>query len=306
MTNGNHSQTSSEIRKQSLIIGGIVASALLIGSVALTTPSDSLAYEMNFFARAAKLFKNSDRATLGSQILAAGEQIAHSPTPDERSNAYARRAFLYVQQMSYGQALSDYGSAIAVPGISKEQRCRDYELRAIFFLSRMDIEAAESNFDSAVKVDPEDFDARYQRAWTRRYLGQWTDAISDFRKLLPQLPILLSHRRKIIEEATRNLDGRERQAAVAGNAVTDRKTIALIHKGLAEAFRGLHEYGASLRQYDLALRACPVNPDLFSGRARTYFAELDWRAGLQDLWKRTKLVFAYPRRQYSWPCITRG
>jgi tetratricopeptide (TPR) repeat protein len=182
-------------------------------------------------------------------------------------------------------------------------RYQNFVIRGNFLLLRADFAQAERDFDAALRMRPQDFDARFLHAWTKIPLKDPTIAVSEFSALLSQLPTVLAKRREYALQFIFAISKEQKQDISSALSVGDHQITARLYQGRGDAYRAFGNFIGAINDYDRALKQCPLNPELLARRARASFEQSHWMAAVDDLWARELLIFRHPTRRRSWPCI---
>ena len=283
---------------QALMVSALVATALILGTAIENHPSESLLKEREIFRSNNKTAFDRCPGPRGSAAhMACVDTINLNLAIDNeaRSEQLEFRAGAYYRMQRGDLALRDLNQALALKGVSRETLARNLMLRGAVELATRDASGAETDFTQAISLLPEDqrWSGYYNRGLARISLARSESAVPDFNvavagllKLRAQLPLAISRDDLLFSKA-------ERQELEASWMSSLARTIAYSYASRAMAYRAIGQYSKSIDDYDAAIKLAPRDPSLYSGRARTEFAMGNWRAGFDDFWTRTKLVFGW-------------
>ena len=119
--------------------------------------------------------RSQDRLTAATALLERVEQLPSFLT-DARVQIYSDRGWAYLHLKEYGQAMSDFNSALAL----KPDYAWVYGSRGLAYHLLKDYQRAIADFDRAIELNPQYTWSYEQRGRVYRKLGNYRRALEDF------------------------------------------------------------------------------------------------------------------------------
>lgn len=172
---------------------------------------------------------------------------------------------------------------IFFPGCQAKKRfdSRNYQTEAGEYLEKKEIDRALSKFDDAIKADPSDYLAYYNRAWTNLlYKYNIDKAMADVEKSLELNPIHANS--YLLEGDIYKFRNQFKEAINAYNKAAELEPgNPLSYRGKSELYLHMGKYKLALVEINRAIKIDPISQD-YLDRGRIYHKMRKYELALND------------------------
>jgi tetratricopeptide (TPR) repeat protein len=182
-------------------------------------------------------------------------------TPENRAVAYSNRGTIWLSKKDYDRAVSDYDEAIKLDPNNPLPRYN----RGTLWLQTERYDRAISDLDYAISLNPENFEYYNNRGRSYFLKGDYNRAIVDYNEVIRLRPTYAGGYTN--RGAAWSTNG-EYDRAIEDYSASLRLDPGFVNAfwGRAEAYLKKHDYGHSARDFEAAINLDPKSPHWWNGR----------------------------------------
>jgi tetratricopeptide (TPR) repeat protein len=164
---------------------------------------------------------------------------------------------------------------------SAEDRLKAYVARSRYNAAHVKYDAAATDADAALQLDPKSLPALFARGFARQRLGKFDDALADYNKAIeldPKSAPAMAARGSLKNDQKAWADA----IADFGQAITMRQDFAQAYVGRARAYVETGQFDSALGDLNAAVAINPNVPGAFFWRGQAYRRKGDADHALED------------------------